>query len=338
MATAIVTLPKVDTNCLLDGAFLPRELAAVATRVGREDKADEAAWRQGLAFSDAAGLARARALVLDLLVAPGAAEAAGDTIGRRWLGDFTAFTELRVPMLELQARGADPVTLLQDLDRGLWNAFEDRGDTWFAWGEVADYAAASDPEEARRSLEVLLEAGLPGLAALCLHGADAAHPLSAHAALIALARQHELGVMAEVGYGTDAAAIGAALDLGVQRILGGHAALRSDEMLQRLRVHRVPVVVCPTLETRLGLARSYDRHPVARMAAQGIFLAVGSGAPGILGQTFGEELEHISKVHKWRLSDLRNANARAVEAGCIDPRFRFHLARTVETWDPRLAG
>ena len=110
-----------------------------------------------------------------------------------------------------------------------------------------------------------------------LDSAEVGHPPRLFVEVFARARELGLHVVAHAGEEGDPSYIWEALDLlKVERIDHGVRCLEDPALVERLRVERVPLTVCPLSNVRLGVVASVAEHPLVRMIDAGLF---GRGEP-----------------------------------------------------------
>ena len=331
MSSIIATLPKVDLYCRLAGALDVEFLGLLAAECDLPEGNDEAALRKALSFADPAQFEAVMDWASGLLRRPGAWERAGHRIGNKLIADNVVHAELYV---DVGPGGVEAVAALEALDRGLVEALEEDEDAFLSWGFVLQARRGGDVGAFTSLLSTVLEANLPRFVAIALLG-DEDLPAAEWAPVMELAKTHSLGRIVQAGFSGGNRQVQEAIDMGASRLLHALRADRDDGLALHLRAHRLPVVVAPELEVRCGRSRSLDKHPLARMREAGLFVVAASGAPGIMEVALSDQFELLSRHMKWRLDEMRNATARAIEAACIDARLRFTIARAVENWRHR---
>lgn len=331
MSSIIATLPKVDLYCRLAGALDVEFLGLLAAENDLAEGTDEALLRKTLSFSDPAQFEAAMAWVSGLFKRPGAWERAGRRIGDKLIQDNVVHAELYV---DVGPGGVDAVTAMEALDRGLVEALEEDEDAFLSWGFVIEARRGGDVAAFTKVLNAVLEANLPRFVAIALLG-DEDVAAAQWAPVMEMARTHSLGRIVQAGFGGGNRQVTEAIDMGASRLLHTLRGDRDEKLALHLRAHRLPVVVAPELEVRCGRSRSLAQHPLARMREAGLFVIAASGAPGVMEVSLSEQFELLSRHMKWRLDEMRNATARAIEAACIDARLRFTIARAVENWRHR---
>ena len=335
MGHALDTLPKVDLSCHFEGALPLALLSQLARKHGR---ADADAPLGPLPVTDLAGLADARAKVRSLLVTADDFFAAGQALGAALLEQAVMHVDLHVDPTLWPASHCKPAELLESIDAGLCAARPDGEETLLSWSFLIELRRELTAEAATAVVQAILDAEVPHVGAVAVAAENAPGESALHLeAAFALAK--EAGLIRVVATDRGKGLLAEALQLGAQRIVGGAAALEDADLLLQLRAHRLPIAICPSAQVLLGLTRSIAELRLRKMKDAGLFVALGSGWPVLLGTSIGAEFEAVTRHHHWRLDDVRNATARAIEAVSTDATRRFQLARTVEIWRHRpMAG
>jgi adenosine deaminase len=217
---------------------------------------------------------------------------------------------------------------------------EEEDERFLSWVLVPELRRDQTAEEAETLVRSLLEAELERVGGIAVSGEGEAGLTALHlAGALNLAREAGLGRVVAAGDHGPKERVLEAIEMGAQRLTGATAALKDPALLLQLRAHRTPVVVLPTWQVTTAAARSMNSLPLRKLKEAGVFMALGTGWPTLLGTSMTGELEQMARWHHWRLDDMRNATTRAIEAAFMEPNLRFHLARRIEIWRHRpLAG
>ncbi|MFZ4578836.1 MAG: adenosine deaminase family protein [Myxococcota bacterium] len=328
MATILDTLPKVDLYCHLDGALPVEGLAHLAALRGLPEGSDAEALANRIRCTDIAALESARAWVRGLLTSAEDLTTAGLLMGRRLIDEAVLHAEIVVDPTAYGHTSLAAWEVLAAVSAGLMEATQEREEAFLSWGLLVELRKDVDPEATAAMLRDVRVEGVPGIAGVVLVGETGPIPTEAWD----LAKEAGLG---RVVVASGRAAVAEALQLGAQRIVGAVAAAQDPELVLPLRAHRLPIVACPTAQVLTGAAKSLATHPMRKMKDAGLFVVVATGWPTLCDTSMPRELEALAKHQGWRLDDARNATTRAIEAGFMDAKLRFHLARTVEIWRHR---
>lgn len=328
------TLAKVDLFCYADGAIRPETLARwIGRQSGHEPLNAEAARLAKVEKIEQ--IAEKRQWLRSLVTGEDDLTEAMADLARHYIASVVVHVELVVDLPTLLLPGMTAAQLLRALDAGCEVAVTERDDVFLSRAMLVEIPCDYNEEQALSLVEELIREAPPNFRGVVLADDPQGRPLARFAPALQRAAEADLGRVAIVGDRRDAARVQQALELGVQRIVGGTVAVQKDEVLTALRARRVPVVALPTAQVLGNVVRSWQAHPIRKMKEAGLFTVVGSGWPTWLGMTLSEELEQVSRHQHWRLDDLRNLTTRAIEAAFMPPTLRFQLARTVEVWRHR---
>lgn len=78
-------------------------------------------------------------------------------------------------------------------------------------------------------------------------------------------------------------------ELGVTRIEHGVRCLEDADLVREMSENDVVLDVCPISNVKLGVAESYDRHPIGKLIDSGIRCTVSTDDPLIFGNTLFDE-------------------------------------------------
>lgn len=154
-----------------------------------------------------------------------------------------------------------------------------------------------------------------------------------------LFRSLKLPVTLHAGEAGGAANVRQAIErFGAIRIGHGVRVLEDPRVVELARRRSVVFEVCPTSEIQTGAARSWDRHPVARMIGAGLPVTINTDDPSICGVDLAGEHRKVERMGVGR--DLLAACAATSAAAAFLPgdRKRALYRRIVEGWfTPRAA-
>ncbi|GAB4338209.1 MAG: adenosine deaminase [Candidatus Abyssubacteria bacterium] len=137
-----------------------------------------------------------------------------------------------------------------------------------------------------------------GVIALGLGGDEIHYSPELYVEQFAWARKQGLHVVAHAGeVGGPSSVWGAVKSLRAERIGHGLSARGDDELLEYLRIARIPVEMCPTSNVQTGAIRSYSEHPLPLFLRRGLLVTLNSDDPAM----FGASLTHEYKVCHERL-------------------------------------
>jgi adenosine deaminase len=129
-----------------------------------------------------------------------------------------------------------------------------------------------------------------GVIALGLGGDELHYAPEIYAEHYAFVKKNGLHRVAHAGevVGSDSV-WGALKSLDAERIGHGIGSRGDDALLEHLRVHRIPLEMCPTSNVKTGAIRSLADHPLPEFLRRGLFVTLNSDDPAMFGSTLAEE-------------------------------------------------
>ena len=121
----------------------------------------------------------------------------------------------------------------------------------------------------------------------------------------------------------------AALRLPVGRIDHGVRAIEDVALVEELAAREIVLACCPTSNVVLGVYPSYEHHPLPRLRAAGVRIALGSDDPPYFGATIGSEYEVCAQRMGLSEDDLHDLTRTAIEAAFCDDRLKAALRARV---------
>ncbi len=145
-------------------------------------------------------------------------------------------------------------------------------------------------EEACQTLEEAL-AFKKHIIAVGLDSSEVGNPPSKFQNVFKKAREEGFKVVAHAGEEAEPSYIYEALDLlKAQRIDHGVQAIKSSELMQRLKEEQIPLTVCPNSNIELKVFENYKQHNVKKLLDFGLNVTINSDDPayfkGYLNQNF----------------------------------------------------
>jgi hypothetical protein len=132
------------------------------------------------------------------------------------------------------------------------------------------------------------ECAAPGLADLCRR-----------------ATAHGLCLTAHVGEFGDADSVKrAVVELELQEVQHGIAAVGSSQVMHFLADHGVQLNVCPTSNIRLGRADDYATHPIRTLYDHGVRVTVNTDDVAVFDQGVSNEFLNLYRAGNWTAEEL----------------------------------
>jgi adenosine deaminase len=210
--------------------------------------------------------------------------------------------------------------------------------TGIGYGVILDHPRRRSVDRARRTLDLAVRHAAGGVVGIGLAGRED-HPVEPFAEVFADARAAGVHLVHHAGETCGPASIRAALDAGrAERI--GHAvtALDAPDLVAELRERRIPLEVCPSSNVALGIVGSLAEHPLPRMLAAGLRVAIGTDVPDVTGAGLSDELARVRDAFELDDAAIAALNRTAIEASFAPAAVKAEMHRGTTQWLRREPG
>lgn len=146
-----------------------------------------------------------------------------------------------------------------------------------------------------------------------------------------MAREAGLRLTTHAGEWGGAASVWEALrDLRVERIGHGVQCIEDPALVDHIIEHGIVLEVCPGSNVALGVASSWDTHPIEALRSRGVKVTVSTDDPPFFHTSLNREYERLSDTFDWDAEIVRQVNVTAAQAAFCDPETRDHLLNKLE--------
>lgn len=160
------------------------------------------------------------------------------------------------------------------------------------------------PENASTILD-LLEPFIGHFAAVGLDSSEVGNPPGQFADVYARAHSLGLKLVAHAGEEGPPEYVWEALDkLNINRIDHGNRAMEDPKLIERLRIQRTPLTVCPLSNLRLGVVSDLSEHPLRNMLDSGLVATVNSDDPAYFGGYINDNFVQIADALDFSAMDI----------------------------------
>jgi adenosine deaminase len=157
-------------------------------------------------------------------------------------------------------------------------------------GLTLDISREVSPEDGAITAGWAIEHMGDGVTALGLGGPEVGNPPEKFAAVFERARAAGLPAVPHAGETEGPASIwGALRALHAVRIGHGVRCLEDPALVAELRARQIPLEVSPTSNVCLGVAPSFEAHPLPRLIAEGLYVTLNSDDPPMFNTTLTDE-------------------------------------------------
>jgi adenosine deaminase len=325
-----VPIPKAELHVHVEGTLEPELAFALAARNGIAlPYADAAALRDAYAFRDLQSFLDLYYRMTAVLRTERDFTELAESYLRRARADGVRHAEIFFDPQAHTARGVPFATVIDGLHAALADSRTRFGVSTglimcFLRDQSVDSALAT-LREAEPHLDKIIGVGLDS--------AEIDHPPAPFAPVFERARELGLHRVAHAGEEGPPGYVREALDvLEVERIDHGIAAILDRELVERLRVGRIPLTVCPFSNVRLRVIDHLGFHPLKRMLEAGLVVTVNSDDPAYFGGYVQENLEGVVAALDLTDDQIFTLARNSFEASFIDEETRAGYLAELDAW------
>lgn len=214
--------------------------------------------------------------------------------------------------------------VLQGLDEGRAYGIECR--------VILDHSRRRSVDRAWRTLDLARRYAAEGVVALGLAGEES-YPLTPFAEVLDAARDAGVHLVHHAGESCGPESIREALTAGHAERLGhGIRVLDDGDLVAEVRDRAIPLEVCPSSNVALGIAASYDAHPLPRLRDAGLAVTLNTDIPAIVGTSLAQEYARVRERYGYDDAVLADFARSAVDASFAPVATRARLHREVDAW------
>lgn len=188
---------------------------------------------------------------------------------------------------------------------------------------------------AEKAMETLKQA-LPYKELLLGVGLDSAeknNPPRKFTAVFEEARKHGFLGVAHAGEEGPPEYIWEALDLlKVLRIDHGVRCLEDDDLVERLKVDKIPLTVCPLSNVKLCVFKSMKDHPLKKMLRKGLCVTVNSDDPSYFGGYENENFHAVVQALNLSQKDVYTLAKNSFQASFLSQSRKQELIAELDTY------
>lgn len=168
-----------------------------------------------------------------------------------------------------------------------------------------------------------------GVVGFGLGGAEDGYPPEWFADAFGMAREAGLHSVPHAGEVVGPESVwGAIKELGAERIGHGVRSIEDPELIDHLRLHQIPLEVCPTSNLCLGTYDSYEGHPIRALWEQGVYVTLNSDDPPMFNTDLVREYLILANRLGFSAGDLQQLSLNAVRASFLPSKEKTDLEQS----------
>ena len=312
-------LPKAELHLHFEGTILPATLVELSTRHHAQPISlpqVEALYR----FTDFSGFMDAFKAVTGVLVGPEDYELAAWRMMQHLAEQGVVHAEVYISVgVIYMSHRHDPKAfepIFAGLERARERAERELGlSLYWIFDAVRHFTVPEAEVVFRKAIE--LKPQFPSIIGIGLGGDERITGSEPFRAIYAEAAKAGLRLTNHAGETTGPEAIREALSIGSERI--GHAlsAIQDPDLMQELKVQRIPLELNPTSNVRTGVCTSFAEHPLRRYFDAGLLVTLNSDDPAFFGSDVANEYLLAHTVQGFTREELRQLAANSIRASFL---------------------
>lgn len=330
VADFIRRLAKAELHLHLEGTITPATLVELSQRHDREPLTQaeaEALYR----FQDFSGFLDAFKAVTNRLVGPADYELAAWRMAERLAEQGVVHAEVYISVGVIYVwRNHDPECfepIFAGLEQARIRAARELGlSLYWIFDAVRHFTLEEAERVFRKAIEMRRE--YPSIIGIGLGGDERRCGSEPFRELYGEAKAAGLRLTNHAGETTPPEAIREALAIGSERI--GHAvsAIQDVELLEELKVGRIPLELNPTSNVRTGVCASWAEHPLRHYFDMGLLVTLNSDDPAFFGSDLEGEYMLAHTEQGFTRDELRRLASNSIEASFLpEAEKAFWMAR-----------
>ena len=260
----------IDLHLHLDGSMTPRAIMELSRLSSVElPTKDEEKLRSLLTFDGRGTLndyLKKFDIPLSVMQSAECVEYAVRALANRLSDMGYTYAEIRFAPILHTAKGSAADEIVQGAVKGLVGAK-------IPLGLILCCMRGRSCEENLSTVELAAEYRGRGVVGVDLAGAEALYPTENYKEVFSVASRLGLNITIHAGEAAGEESIRAALDFGAKRI-GHGTALKSEDLIKRIKASDVLLEVCPTSNVQTGAAKSIKEHPIKGFLDAGVPVAL----------------------------------------------------------------
>ncbi len=286
--------------------------------------------RRRAGVSDATSFLSLYADVCRLFRRPEDYAEAAQELARSVAADGVRYAEIHVSPEIFSRIGLDPAACLAAVDDG-FRAGSDRSTCRILLDAVRQWGV----ESAERVLDLYEKNPLPSVVGFGMGGDENATSAVAFAGVYARARALGLKTSIHAGEWGGPDSLWEALDaLRPDRVDHGIAAASEDRLLRRLADEKTILCVAPSGNVATGAAKSFEEHPLPRLLAAGVRVALSADDPLLFATTTANEYRRARQHFGFDARTLHRLARNSWNAAFCSPAERDAGLRGLAGWRP----
>ena len=225
-------------------------------------------------------------------------------------------------------------TPLHAIMRGVFSAVHDMRDR-ISCLYMGTVMRTRPVEEALQALEQLAP-WYDQIAAFGMGGAENGNPPWRFKPYFEACRERGFRICVHAGEEGPAEYVREAVELNVDRIDHGNAAILDPRLMQTLAEKRIPLTMCPISNLRLNVVKNLSEHPLKQMLARGLCVTINSDDPAYFLGYASDNWTAVQLALGLTSAEIFQLAVNGIEASFLPEERKLRLRNQIKTNMPEL--
>ncbi len=186
-----------------------------------------------------------------------------------------------------------------------------------------------DEDSNKKVIDVAKRFITKGVVAIDLAGDEELYPLKNFKNLFEYAKEQDIPFVIHAGEAAGPEEIKTAISYGAKRIGHGISAIKSFEVMEKLKKKDIPLEVCVSSNMTLNLFDSYTLHPIARLIDSGVPVTINTDNRTVVNTTLTDEYNNLNKYFGLGVLDFNRMNTCAIEHSFLSREEKKELLKKI---------
>jgi adenosine deaminase len=327
--TAIERLPKVELHVHFGGSIPGETIETLAEKNSVDLGAlKNCSTNDGSRYSSLVEFIDSYRLRCKCLQEPEDFEQACIDVLSRLQKQNVRYAEIIIAPTAFRIHGTSIDVVMEGIEAGLKKVCSESGfDARFSFDVGRQFGVEHGWQTAREALKHQAQ----GVIALGLGGDELHYAPEIYADHFAFAKKNGLHRVAHAGeVGSSESVWGALKSLDAERIGHGVGSRGDEALLEHLRIHHIPLEMCPTSNVKTGAVRSLADHPLPEFLRRGLFVTLNSDDPAMFGSSLTEEYVICSEKLGLEWDEIKMLTLNGVKASFLPDMYKQEMLEEFE--------